>query len=352
MRISAGVTAAVLAIGLAGSAAAAPAATEGTWSIANFRFHTGGTLPELKQHYITLGSPSNPAVLVLHGTGGAAEGMLSPAFGGALFGPGQPLDAARYYIVIPDTIGAGRSSKPSDGLRMKFPAYDYADMVEAQRRLLTEHLGVKHLKLVIGNSMGGMLTWLWGEAHPDFMDALVPLASQPTQVAGRNWISRRLAIEMIKADPAWNGGNYTAQPPGFTLAMTYFGLMTAGGDLAQYAALPTLAAADKAVTDGLARPAGGDANDIIYQFNAARGYDPAPRLEAIKARLLAINSADDERNPVGVGLLQREIGRVKGGRVYIIPASVETRGHGTTGAAKWWAHLLPEVLAGGAGAAR
>ena len=336
---------AALAIALAAAPALAQPKSE-TWTIHDFRFHTGETLPELKQHYVTLGSPANPAVLVLHGTGGTGEGMLSPAFGGELFGPGQPLDASRYFIVIPDVIGAGGSSKPSDGLRMKFPAYDYGDMVEAQHRLLTEHLGVKHLKLVTGNSMGGMLTWLWGETYPDFMDALVPLASQPTQVAGRNWIGRRLAIEMIKADPAWNGGNYAAQPPGFTLAMTYFGLMTSGGNQAQYEALSTNAAADRAVTQGLARPAGGDANDIIYQFNAARDYDPGPKLEAIKARVLAINSADDERNPPELGVVQREIKRVRNARLYLIPASNQTRGHGTTGAAKWWANLLPDFLAG------
>ena len=337
---------AALAMGLSFATPALAQPKDGNWTVSDFRFHTGETLPELKLHYITLGSPANPAVLVLHGTGGTAEGMLSPAFGGELFGPGKPLDAERYFIVIPDVIGAGRSSKPSDGLRMRFPAYDYDDMVQAQYRLLTEHLGVKHLKLVIGNSMGGMLTWMWGETHPDFMDALVPLASQPTQIAGRNWISRRMVIDMIKADPAWNGGDYATQPPAFTMAMTYFGLMTSGGTLAQMQTLPTLAAADRAVTEGLARPVGGDANDIIYQLNAARTYDPAPRLESIKARVLAINSADDERNPVEVGILQREIKRVKGGRFYLIPASTETRGHGTTAAAKWWAPQLADFLAG------
>ncbi|MEO6339386.1 MAG: alpha/beta fold hydrolase [Caulobacteraceae bacterium] len=338
---------AALAIGLLAMTPALAQPKGGTWTIRDFRFHTGETLPELKQHYVTLGSPANPAVLVLHGTGGTGEGMLNPAFGGELFGPGQPLDSSRYFIVIPDTIGAGGSSKPSDGLRMRFPAYDYADMVEAQHRLLTEHLGIKHLKLVTGNSMGGMLTWLWGEAYPDFMDALVPLASQPTQVAGRNWIARRMVIDLIKADPAWKGGDYTSQPPAYTTAMTYFGLMTSGGAQAQYEALSTLAAADRAVAQSLARPAGGDANDIIYQFNAARNYDPGPKLETIKAHVLAINSADDERNPPELGVVQREMKRLKNGRLYLIPASNQTRGHGTTGAAKWWAHLLPAFLAGG-----
>lgn len=330
-------------------AIAVPAAAQqrdGSWSIKDFRFGSGETLAELKIHYLTLGSPTNPAVLVLHGTGGAAEGMLAPAFGGALFGPGQPLDASRYFIVIPDAIGAGRSSKPSDGLRMRFPAYDYTDMVRAQHRLLTEHLGVKHLKLVLGNSMGGMLTWVWGETYPDFMDVLVPLASQPTQVAGRNWIGRRMVIDMIKADPMWNGGDYQSQPPAFARAMTYFGLMTAGGSQAQYAALDSWAKTDGAVAAALARPAGGDANDIIYQLNAARTYDPGPGLERIKARVLAINSADDERNPPELGVMEPAMKRLKDGRFYLVPASVETRGHGTVGTAKWWAHLLPEMLAG------
>lgn len=330
-------------------AAATPSAaqqwSDETWTIRDFRFRSGETLPEMKVHYLTLGSPANPAVLVLHGTGGNAEGMTGPAFGGQLFGPGQPLDASRHFIVIADTIGAGRSSKPSDGLRMKFPAYDYNDMVEAQHRLLTEHLGIRHLKLVLGNSMGGMLTWVWGETHPDFMDALVPLASQPTQMAGRNWIGRRMVIDMIKGDPAWNGGNYDRQPPAFTMAMTYFGLMTAGGSQAQYASLNSWAATDKAVAAALARPAGGDANDIIYQLNAARAYDPGPKLEGIKARVLAINSADDERNPPELGVMEPAIKRLKNARFYLIPASLETRGHGTTGAAKWWAHLLPDFLA-------
>ena len=331
---------------LATPALAQPTPQDATWTIPGFKFHTGETLAEMKVHYLTLGSPSSPAVLVLHGTGGNAQGMLGAAFGGQLFGPGQPLDAATHYIVIPDTIGAGASSKPSDGLRMKFPAYDYADMVEAQHRLLTEHLGVKHLALVTGNSMGGMLTWAWGEAYPDFMDALVPLASSPTQVSARNWISRRMVVDIIKADPAWQGGDYTAEPPAYTLAQTYFGLLTAGGTRAQYAALPTWKATDDAVAASLARRAGGDANDLIYQLEAARTYDPEPGLGAIRARLLAVNSEDDERNPVELGVLPRLIPKVKNGRYYIIPASAQTRGHGTTGNARLWAAQLKDFLTG------
>jgi homoserine O-acetyltransferase len=338
--------AALAAMSLAEQGHAQASRQEGTWIIRDFRFHTGETLAEMKVHYFTLGSPSSPAVLVLHGTGGTAAGMLGPGFGGALFGPGQPLDAASHYIIVPDTIGAGQSSKPSDGLRMRFPAYDYADMVEVQHRLLTEHLGVKRLLMVTGNSMGGMLTWLWGEAYPDFMDTLVPLASSPTQVAGRNWASRRLAIEIIKADPAWKGGEYKTQPLSLALSSTYFGLMTAGGTRAIYAAMPTWKAADDAVTAGLAGGGGGDANDQIYQLEAARTYDPEPKLGTIKARVLAINAEDDERNPVELGVLPTMMKRLKAGRYFIIPASDQTRGHGTTGNARTWAHLLPAFLAG------
>jgi homoserine O-acetyltransferase len=334
------------ALSIAFAARAQPAPQPGDWTIHDFRFHDGEVLPALRLHYVTLGSPANPAVLVLHGTGGSGAAMLGGSFGGNLFGPGQPLDAATHYIIAPDAIGSGGSSKPSDGLRMKFPSYDYLDMVVAQRRLLTEHLGVKHLSLVIGNSMGGMLTWLWGETYPDEMDALVPLASSPIQVSGRNWFYRRMAIDIIKADPAWSGGNYGAEPKGLTLAQTYFGLVSSGGTRARYAAYPTWQAADDAVSADLSRASGGDANDEIYQLMAARDYDPEPHLEAIKARLLAINSQDDERNPVELGVLPRDIPRVAHGRYYIIPASATTHGHGTTSDARLWAYLLPDFLVG------
>ena len=331
------------AIVLAGAAAAAQPRDE-SWTTPDFHYHTGQTAP-LKQHYLTLGSPSNPAVLVLHGTGGSAQNMMSAAFGGNLFGPGQPLDAARYFIIIPDTIGAGQSSKPSDGLRMKFPAYDYADMVEAQHRLLTEHLHITHLKLVVGNSMGGMLTWQWGETYPDFMDDLVPLASQPIPVAGRNWITRRMVEDIIKADPAWMGGDYKTQPPGLAMATTYFGLLTSGGLRNVYAAAPNQAAANKIIDNGLTS-AGGDANDTLYQFDASRDFDPVPGLDKNKARVLAINSADDERNPTELGVMEANFKRVKNGRFHIIPLSAESRGHATTGNARLWRDLLPDFLAG------
>ncbi len=331
------------AMALAGAANAAEPQS-GTWTAPDFRYHTGERAP-LRQHYLTLGSPANPAVLVLHGTGGSAEGLLNESFGGQLFGPGQPLDAARYFIIIPDTIGHGQSSKPSDGQRMRFPAYDYGDMIQAQHRLLTEHLHVTHLKLVIGNSMGGMLTWQWGETYPDFMETLVPLATQPIPVSGRNWITRRMLMDIIKADPAWKGGEYKTQPPSLALASTYFGLLTNGGLRNVYAAAPNQAAGDRLIDAGLAS-AGGDANDTLYQYNAARNFDPTPGLERIKARVLAINSADDERNPPELGAMEAGFKRVKNGRFQIIPLSADSRGHGTTANARLWRDLLPAFLAG------
>jgi homoserine O-acetyltransferase len=338
-------TSAFLAAALAASAGDAPAPQQGDFVIRDFRFHTGETLPELKQHYVTLGDPKNPAVLVLHGTNGNGAGLLNAGFGGELFGPGQPLDAARHFIILPDTIGAGKSSKPSDGLRMKFPQYNYADMIAAQHRLLTEHLGVHHLKLVMGNSMGGMLAWVWGEAHPDFMDGLVPLASTPSAMAARNWMMRRLMIETVKADPAFNGGNYTSQPPSLKYANAMFSVATSGGTLNWQARTGTHAEADKVVDQMLAGPPGGDANDTIYQFDASRDYDPGPGLERIRARVLAINSADDERNPAETGVMERQMARLSRGTFYLIPASEKTRGHGTTGQASLWKAQLAAWLA-------
>ncbi|MGZ3314731.1 MAG: alpha/beta fold hydrolase [Caulobacteraceae bacterium] len=316
------------------------------WTITDFRFHDGSTLPEMKVHYLTLGDPKNPAVLVLHGTGGDAAGILSPTFGGVLFRPGGALDAARWFIVIPDAVGHGASSKPSDGLHMKFPAYDYADMVEAQHQLLAEHLGIKHLALVTGNSMGGMLSWQWAEQYPQFMDAVAPLASTPAAMAARNWIFRRLVIDAIETDPSWQGGEYKVQPKGFTLGMTYFGLLSAGGTRAQYASMPSWKATDDLVAQRMAGRPGGDANDTLYQLLAARNYDPAPRLNAIKARVLAINAQDDERNPAELGVTAAAVTRLKDGRYYEIPTGPETRGHGTTANARLWDAELRKFLAG------
>ncbi len=227
---------------------------------------------------------------------------------------------------------------------MKFPKYSYDDIVEAQYRLVTEGLGIRHLRLVLGSSAGGMQTWLWGGKYPDFMDALVPMASQPTPMASRNWMLRRMMIETIRSDPEWNGGNYTKQPRSLLLANVFFGFATNGGTLALQKLAPTRALADKVVDDRLASRAPNDANDIIYQYEAARDYDPSPGLERIKARLLAINTADDERNPPETGITERAIKRVKNGQLYLIPAGDDTRGHGTTGSAKLYKKQLQELL--------
>jgi len=271
--------------------------------------------------------------------------MLTPAFAGELFGPGQPLDAGKYYIIIPDSIGHGKSSKPSDGLRTKFPRYNYDDMVDAQYRLLTEHLGVRHLRLVIGNSMGGMHTWLWGVKYPDYMDALVPMAAQPSEMASRNWMMRRLLIETVRSDPDYNNGNYTKQPRLLKIASVFFAIGTNGGNLALQKLAPTREKADKVVSARLAAPMTADANDFIYQWDSSRDFNASPGLERIQAALLAINAADDERNPPETGIMERDLKRVKNGRLLLIPASEETRGHATTGRAKLYKKQLQELLA-------
>src|SRR5262249_19972021 len=270
-------------------------------------------------------------VLILHGTTGSGAGMLTGAFAGELFGAGQPLDASRYFIILPDAIGAGRSSKPSDGLRGKFPRYNYDDMVAAQHRLVTAGLGIRHRRAVIGNSMGGMQTWLWGVRYPDLMDALVPMASQPTEMAGRNWMMRRMLIDAIRNDPDWNNGDYTTQPRALRVANAFFGIATSGGAQARHNLAPTREQADKLVDPRPAAPFTADANTLLYQFHAPRDYNPSPALERIQAALLAVNTADDERDPPETGIMERELKRVKNGRLYLIPASEETRGHSTIG---------------------
>jgi len=329
---------------LAGSVAAAQERKEGDFALTNFTFRDGSKIASLSMHYITLGDPKSPAVLVLHGTSGNGAGLLSPDFGGQLFGPGQPLDASKYFIILPDMIGAGKSSKPSDGLKMRFPRYTYDDMVASTHRLLTEGLKIKHLRLVMGQSMGGMLTWVWGETYPDFMDALVPLAATPAAMSGRNWMTRRMMIETIKSDPAWNNGDYTSQPKSLKLANTVFGFSTSGGNLGLQKRAPTRAAGDRLVEAQLAAASAADANDTIYQFDASRDYDPAPKLAAITAPLLAITSADDERNPPETGLMQKGIAQVKKGEAFLIPASEDTRGHGTTGMARLWKDRFAKFL--------
>ncbi|GAB2922385.1 alpha/beta fold hydrolase [Paraburkholderia jirisanensis] len=322
----------------------APAAQEGDWTAPTFTFHSGETLPNLRMHYVTLGDPTKPAVLMLHGTNQTGAAMLTPAFAGKLFGPGQPLDATKYFIVLPDGIGIGKSTKPSDGLRAQFPAYDYDDLVAAQYRLVTEGLGIHHLRLVMGNSMGGMQTWLWGEKYPDMMDALVPMASQPTEMSARNWMMRRMLVESIKQDPAWNHGNYTVQPPSLRVANAMFSIATSGGTLAYQAAAPTHAQADHLVDALLAAPQKNDANDFIYQWGSSADYNAAPNLSRIKAPLFAINSADDERNPPETGTMQSSLKQLKQASLLLIPASAQTRGHGTTSDASFYAQQLGEFM--------
>jgi homoserine O-acetyltransferase len=328
----------------AGAASSADMPKSGDWVARDFRFHTGETMAALKLHYTTLGDPSGQPVLVLHGTSGTGAGMLNASFGGELFEPGQPLDSRKYFIILPDAIGAGQSSRPSDGLRMKFPRYNYDDIVAAQYRLLTEHLGIHHLRLVMGNSMGGMLTWQWGVQYPGFMDGMVPLASQPSAMASRNWALRRMAIETIKRDPEWKGGDYTSQPPGARIAQTFFGIATSGGTRGWASRAPTREAADVIVDAQLAAPADGDANNTIYALDSSRDYDPAPLLDRISATVLAINSADDERNPPETGITEHNLKRVRNARLYLIPASEDTSGHGTTGTAKLWKDQLAAWL--------
>lgn len=322
-----------------------PAPKEGVFIAKAFRFHTGEVMPELRLAYKTVGDPAGQPVLILHGTAGSAQSMLNPAFAGELFGEGQPLDAKTYFIILPDAIGAGKSAKPSDGLKAKFPQYNYDDMVEAQYRLVTEGLGVKHLRLVLGNSMGGMHSWIWGVKYPDMMDALVPLAAQPTEMSSRNWMLRRLLVETIKADPGYNAGNYTTQPKAMKLANLFFGTATSGGTLAYQKQAPTRAAADKFIDERLAAPFEADANDYLYQWASSGDYNPAPLLGRIKVPLLAINSADDERNPPETGVMAAAMQHVANGKLYLIPANSETRGHGTTGMAKFWAPQLQTFLA-------
>jgi homoserine O-acetyltransferase/O-succinyltransferase len=321
-----------------------PAPKEGSWVVRDFRFHSGEVLPELRLHYTTVGAPTGEPVLILHGTTGSGTGMLTPAFAGELFGPGQPLDATRYYIILPDAIGHGKSSKPSDGLRTSFPKYNYEDMVDAQYRLVSEHLGVRHLRLILGYSMGGMETWIFVQKYPGFMDVAVPMASLPNEMSSRNWMLRRLIIDSIRNDPEWMNGNYTKQPRTAQFASVFYGIATNGGNLALYKAAPTREKADQFLDQRLSARFSADANDVLYQWDSSRDYNPSAGLERIQAVLLAINSADDERNPPELGLLEREIKRVRNGRVLLIPVSDQTAGHGTTAQARFWKKELGELL--------
>ena len=331
----------------------APAIVEGDFVIKDFTFTSGEKLPELRIHYRTLGTPRKDAqgvvrnaVLIMHGTGGTGAQFTGRTFAGELFGPGQPLDAAKYFIILPDDIGHGGSSKPSDGLRAKFPRYGYVDMVTAEHRLVTEGLGVNHLRLVMGTSMGGMHTWMWGGMYPEFMDALMPLASLPTQISGRNRAWRRVVIDAIRNDPEWKDGNYTTQPQSLRTAAQMLWLVSSN-PVRRQAEAPTLAAADRMLDAYVANyMKTGDANNILYALEASRDYDPGPALDKITAPLVAINSADDIINPPELQILEREIKRVAGGRAIVLPLSDRTAGHGThTLAAVWKEHLVALLTA-------
>ena len=326
---------------------------ESDFIVRDFAFASGERLPEVKLHYRTLGSlrrdasgRASNAVLILHGTGGTGAQFLSAGFAGGLFGPGQLLDAATHYIILPDAIGHGGSSKPSNGLRAAFPRYGYEDLVRAQHRLVTEHLKVDRLRLVMGTSMGGMHTWMWGYMYPAMMDGLVPLASVPTQIAGRNRIMRKMVSDSIRNDPAWKGGHYTSPPQrGLTGALNVLLWMTSSPMQWQKQA-PTRDEADRFYADQIrTRLAATDANDMLYQFESSADYDPSPHLEMVTVSLLAINSADDQVNPPELGLMEQLMLRVRRGRYVLLPTSDRTRGHGTHSLPAVWGHHLKEFLA-------
>ena len=328
-----------------------PNLVESDWVTKDFTFHTGERLPELRVHYTTIGTPTrnaagrvNNAVIVLHGTGGTGRPFLSATFGGLLFQKGQPLDAEKYFIIMPDDIGHGKSSKPSDGLHAKFPHYDYADMVRAEYGLVHDGLHVDHMRLVMGTSMGAMHTWLWGEMYPDFMDALMPLASAPVEIAGRNRMFRAMIIQAIRSDPDWKDGEYTTPPANGLIAAQYALWMMTSSALQLHKANPTHDRSDAAVAALRQRAVRSDANDMLYQFECSTDYNPDPDLGKIQAPLYAINSADDEVNPPELGILDREIKKVKRGRYILIPTSDETRGHGTHSRPSVWQNYLLELL--------
>ncbi|HMD08031.1 MAG TPA: alpha/beta fold hydrolase [Candidatus Acidoferrum sp.] len=329
-----------------------PASTEGDFVIHNFQFHSGESLPELRLHYTTLGKPvkdaagrTTNAVLILHGTGGTGQQFFAPQFAGVLFGPGKLLDASRYFIILPDGIGHGKSSKPSDGLHARFPQYDYDDMVAAHYRLVSEGLGVNHLRLVMGTSMGCMHSFVWGETYPDFMDALMPLACVPVQIAGRNRVWRKMVMDAIREDPEWKGGDYKEEPKQALRTALDFLLIAGAAPIPMQKALPTRDAADKYLDDYFrARFSALDANDLLYQVNASRTYDPSQQLGKIKAPMMYINSGDDFINPPELGIAEREIKKVQSARFVLIPASENTHGHGTHTWGELWKQYLAELL--------
>ena len=332
--------------------ASVPATTEGDFVTRNFKFHSGESLPEARLHYTTLGKPvkdaqgrTTNAVLILHGTGGTGHQFLQPYFAGELFGPGQLLDATRYFIILPDGIGHGKSSKPSDGLHALFPQYDYDDMVDMHHRLLTDGLNVNHLRLIFGTSMGCMHSFVWGETYPDFMDALMPMACLPVQIAGRNRLWRKMVMDGIRNDPEWKGGDYAKEPTqGLRTALDLL-LIAGSAPLLMQKNMATRDDADRYLDSYFqARLPALDANDFLYQVNASRNYDPSPNLEKIKVSVMWMNSADDFINPPELGIAEREAKRLKNGRFILIPISEKTRGHGTHTEAVVWKDRLAELL--------
>jgi homoserine O-acetyltransferase/O-succinyltransferase len=328
-----------------------PTPQSGNFVVKDFQFKSGERLAEVKLHYYTLGTPQKDAsgkvrnaVLILHGTGGSGRQFLTPTFAGVLFGPGQLLDAAKYFLILPDNVGHGDSSKPSDGLHMRFPHYEYDDMIELQFRLLTQGLGINHLRLVMGTSMGGMHTWLWAEQHPDFMDAAMPLASQPIEIAGRNRMMRRMILDAIRTSPDWNNGEYTQQPHGLVAALGVI-LIMGSSPLQMQKQEPTREKADDLLENYIAtRSKTTDANDMLYYFDASRNYNPEPQLDKITAPLTAINSADDQINPPELKIIDADIQRVKQGKYVLLPITDATRGHGTHSLPAIWGDQLKELL--------
>jgi homoserine O-acetyltransferase len=344
---------ALLVAGTAPAHAQLESAVEGDAILKDFAFSSGEKLPEIRMHYTTLGTPQHDAkgnvtnaVMILHGTGGSGEQFLQPQFASELFGPGQPLDTGKYYVILPDNIGHGASSKPSDGLRMKFPRYDYNDMVSAQHRMLTEKLGVKKLKLILGTSMGCMHAFVWGETHPDFAEKLAPFACLPVEIAGQNRMWRTLSIDAIKADPLWKDGNYTDPPTAGLRTAASLVLIAGANPYALQAQYPTREAAEKYKDEAFARAFGrSDANDTIYQLDSSRTYNPWPNLEKIRVPVLWINSADDFINPPAYGITEKAAARMKTTTFILIPASAETKGHGTHTWAKFWKEDLAKLMA-------
>jgi homoserine O-acetyltransferase len=329
-----------------------PTPQEGDYVVRDFHFQSGETLPEVRLHYYTLGKAvkdangrTTNAVLILHGTGGSGDNFFRPIFAGVLFGPGQLLDATKYFLILPDNVGHGKSSKPSDGLHARFPQYEYADMIALQHELVENGLGVNHLRLILGTSMGCMHSWLWGEAYPEYMDALMPLACQPAQVAGRNRVWRKMVIDGIRQDPDWKNGDYTTEPRAGLQIAADFLIIAGSAPLHMQEDLPTRDAADKFLENSMKRITSSlDANDFLYAVNSSRNYDPSPKLETIRAQVMFINSADDFINPPELGVAEREIKRVKNGRFLLLPASEQTHGHGTHTWAAVWQQYLGELL--------